>query len=85
MPRVVVTTDQSEIPDAAQVLLDEEVHSVHLSTGQAASQLVQRIAWAISDAENAQGVRPEKRSPAARQSPSHPLDTRPSTPVAIGA
>jgi hypothetical protein len=57
MPRVVVTTDRPQIPDASQVLLDEEVHSVHLSTGQAASQLVQRIAWAISDAEK-RGGRP---------------------------
>jgi hypothetical protein len=85
MPRVFVTTDSSEIPDGAQVLLDEEVYSVHLSTGQAASQLVQRIAWAISDAEHAEGARADRRSPAAPRSLRHPVDMRPTARVAIGA
>ena len=57
MPRIIVTTDASELPDDASVLLYEQVHSVHLSTGHAASQLVQRLAWAISDAEDAEGTR----------------------------
>ena len=53
MPRIIVTTDPSpSIADAA-VLLDEHVHSVHLSTDHAAAQLVERLAWAISDAEEA--------------------------------
>ena len=38
----------------APVLLDEHVHSVHLSSGHAAAQLVERLAWAISDAEQAE-------------------------------
>jgi len=54
MPRVIVTTDPSQLPDEAPVLLDESVHSVHLSTGHAAAQLVERLAWAISDAEDAE-------------------------------
>ncbi|HYB24695.1 MAG TPA: hypothetical protein VED41_12915 [Solirubrobacteraceae bacterium] len=39
------------------VLLDEHVHSVHLSSGHAAAQLVERLAWAIKDAESAETVR----------------------------
>ncbi len=58
MPRVIVTTDPTpaQLTDAP-VLLDEHVHSVHLSTGHAAAQLVERIAWAISDAEDVEGAR----------------------------
>src|SRR5260221_12855787 len=52
MPRIIVTTDSHQRPDSASVLLDESVRSVHLSTGHAASQLVERLAWAISDAED---------------------------------
>ena len=51
MPRVIVTTDEIQLPEDAPRLLDEEVQSVHLSTGHASAQLVQRLAWAISDAE----------------------------------
>lgn len=55
MPRIIVTTEPvpTELTDAP-VLLDEHVHSVHLSTDHAAAQLVERLAWAISDAEVAE-------------------------------
>ena len=56
MPRIIVTTDRSQRPDDARVLLDERVRSVHLSSHLAAAQLVQRIAWAIGDAEHAEGT-----------------------------
>jgi hypothetical protein len=53
MPRIIVTTDAiaSEPTDGTPVLLEEHVHSVHLSTGHASAQLIERLAWAISDAE----------------------------------
>ncbi len=54
MPRIIVTTDQPQRGDDAPVLLDERVHSVHLSSDLAAAQLVQRIAWAVDDAERAE-------------------------------
>jgi hypothetical protein len=54
MPRVIVITDASPPPPDAAVLLDERVESVHLATGHAAAQLVERLAWAISDAEAAE-------------------------------
>jgi hypothetical protein len=56
MPRIIVTTDSPspELREHASVLLDEHVHSVHLSTDHAASQLVQRLAWAVGDAESAE-------------------------------
>ena len=54
MPRIIVTTNTSARPHDGSVLLDELVHSVHLSTGHAAAQLVERLAWAISDTEEAE-------------------------------
>jgi hypothetical protein len=54
MPRVIVTTDPASLPSEVPVLLDEQVHTVHLSSGHAAAQLVERIAWAITDAEKAE-------------------------------
>jgi hypothetical protein len=62
MPRIIVTTDASLLRNDAPVLLDEEVHSVHLSTGHAATQLVERLAWAISDAEAAERARLDQHS-----------------------
>jgi hypothetical protein len=51
MVRIIVTTEQSE-----PVLLDEHVVLGHLSDGHAAAQLVQRLRWAVTDAEDAERV-----------------------------
>jgi hypothetical protein len=72
MPRIIVTTDPDPNPTRAMVLLDETVQSVHVSSDHAATALVQRLAWAISDAEEAEGARrdrpawPERPAPARR-------------------
>jgi hypothetical protein len=70
MPRIILTTDPSTVPQEISVLLDERVSSVHLSTDHAASQLIERIAWAITDAEDAEraasGSAPSTSEPAAR-------------------
>jgi hypothetical protein len=67
MPRIIVTTDSPEPservpeqPERSTVLFDELVQSVHLSTGHAAAQLVERLAWAISDAEDAERARTDR-------------------------
>jgi hypothetical protein len=60
MPRIIVTTDPIDRPEEAgrkgeePVLLDERVYSLHLSDEHAAEQLIQRLAWAVSDAESTQ-------------------------------
>jgi hypothetical protein len=60
MPRIIVTTDSSDIqhppvlPDKAPVLMDERVDSVHLCDDHAAGQLIERLAWAVTDAEDLQ-------------------------------
>ncbi|HTQ67058.1 MAG TPA: hypothetical protein VMI13_00055 [Solirubrobacteraceae bacterium] len=53
MARVIVTTDPT--PDrAAPVLMDESVYSIHLDNEHNSSQLVERLGWAIRDAEDTQ-------------------------------
>ena len=76
MPRIIVTTDASELSDDASVLLYEQVHSVHLSTGHAAAQLVQRLAWAISDAEDAEGAHANQHKRPSRQSLPRSINAR---------
>jgi hypothetical protein len=58
MPRIIVTTDAiaSKPTDQTPVLLEEHVHSVHLSSGHASAQLIERLAWAIDDAERAEST-----------------------------
>ena len=49
MVRIIVTTEQND-----HLLLDEQVGLVHLSEGHAAEQLIQRLRWAVTDAEEAE-------------------------------
>jgi hypothetical protein len=53
MARIIVTTDPTT-NQAAPVLLDERVYSIHLDDDHNAAQLIERLGWAIADAENAQ-------------------------------
>ncbi len=73
MPRVIVTTDPSPLSADVSVWLDERVESVHLNTDHAAAQFVERLAWAISDAEDAGDAHPVRR---ARSTP-RPRGSRP--------
>jgi hypothetical protein len=50
MARIIVTTDQGERHDTP-VLLEERVYPVHIASDHAAAQLMERLAWAIGDAE----------------------------------
>jgi hypothetical protein len=63
MARIIVTAEPaSELRRPAQgsgdqVLLDERVNSIHLQDGHAAEQLIERLAWAVTDAEEAERQR----------------------------
>jgi hypothetical protein len=59
MARIIVTTDRSEQPSGA-VLLDERVYPVHLATDHAATQLIERLAWAVRDAERSEQTTPAR-------------------------
>ena len=50
MPRIIVTAEQPTSA-AASVLLAETVHPVHLSSDHGARQLIERLRWALGDAE----------------------------------
>jgi hypothetical protein len=50
MPRVLVITDDAE----REILLDELVNPEHLGSGHSAEQLVERLAWSIEDATQAE-------------------------------
>lgn len=51
MPRILVMTDPRESRDAP-VLLDEAVRPEHLFDDHAAAQLIERIGWAVTDAND---------------------------------
>jgi len=61
MPRIIVTTGPSPFSADASVWFDEHVGSLHLSTDHAAAQFVERLAWAISDAEDADSEHADHR------------------------
>jgi hypothetical protein len=50
MPRILITTHASGT-DGARVLLDEHVVTGDLSGGHSAAQLIERIGWALLDAD----------------------------------
>ena len=63
MARIIVTTGPvgargaSAPLDEAPVLLDEQVNSAHLCDDHAAEQLIERLAWAVTDADDAERTR----------------------------
>ena len=60
MARIIVTADtalgtpRAERTGNTPVLLDERVSSIHLCDEHAAEQLIERLAWAVNDAESAE-------------------------------
>jgi hypothetical protein len=50
MPRILITTETSETPDTL-VMLDERIAASDLTSDHFAGHLIQRIAWALADAE----------------------------------
>jgi hypothetical protein len=53
MARIIVTTDPTT-QHPAPVLLEESVYSIHLDNDHNSAQLIERLGWAITDAENTQ-------------------------------
>ena len=52
VPRIIVTTDPPDYD--APVTLDERVDVIHVSDQHASVQLLERLSWAIEDAERAE-------------------------------
>ena len=56
MPRIVVTTEP-RVPDtSSSVLLDERIVTADLDSDHFAAQLIERIGWALIDADGAEGL-----------------------------
>jgi len=51
VPRIIVTTDPIDLDQNAPVTLDESVAAIHLNDGHSSRQLLERLGWAIEDAE----------------------------------
>jgi hypothetical protein len=51
MPRIIVTTEPLPEPDRA-MLLDERIASSDLESDHFAAQLIERIGWALYDADD---------------------------------
>jgi len=60
MPRVVVTDDSGD-----RVLMDEQVRKVHLENRHSSLQVIERLVWAVEDAEG--DLEPASASAAPRQ------------------
>ena len=61
MPRVIITSDRPD-QDGGRVLLDERVDSERLSDDRAAGQFLERLGWAINDAEESAAATASSRS-----------------------
>jgi hypothetical protein len=69
MPRILVTAERGRQRPEAPVLLDEKVLPDHLHDDHAAAQLIERIGWAVSDAEDVERRKPpgKRRTHSARR------------------
>jgi hypothetical protein len=75
MARVLVTI-QGGAPPNESVLLDESVVPAHLEDDHAAAQLVQRIAWAVSDAADVETTAKPRHAAARARPRRDPLKRR---------
>jgi hypothetical protein len=63
MPKIIVVSEHRE--GESTVTLEERVEPAHLEDGHSAAQLVERLGWAIVDAEQVESA-PEPRQPLPR-------------------
>lgn len=54
MPRIIVMSDQSSEPER-KVTLDERIASADLWSGHQSDQLIERVGWAVHDADDSEG------------------------------
>lgn len=54
MPHIIVTADRTDERDEATVLLRERVNVTDFESDHFAGQLVERLGWAVGDADEAE-------------------------------
>ncbi len=67
MPRIIVTADHDAVAQPP-VLLEERVQSLHIDNDHGARALIERLTWALRDAELLEGA-PAARVPAPEPKP----------------
>jgi hypothetical protein len=67
MPQILIVTDSPE--NAGEVVYRERVTAVHLASGHSGGQLVERLAWAVDDAAQAEHRACHDRPVAAKSGP----------------
>ena len=72
MARIIVTTNTRGSHEHG-ILLDEDVCPEHMSDKHSAAQLLERLGWAVTDAERAQTVPARSRLPLPLPAPGHAL------------
>ncbi|HEX3294002.1 MAG TPA: hypothetical protein VHR38_09725 [Solirubrobacterales bacterium] len=65
MPTIIVMSNESADHGAA-VLLSENVQPEHLASEHHAAQLIERVGWAVTDAQTAERIGPAGSLPSAR-------------------
>jgi len=68
MPRIIVTSDHA-FPSDAVVLLDEQVVSAQLNDDRDVLRFIERLGWAISDAEDAAAGAARNEAPPPSRTP----------------
>ena len=62
MARLIVIADMPRRPTIdAPVLMDEEVKPDHLADESTSHQIIERVAWAVLDAQEVSGARGDRR------------------------
>jgi hypothetical protein len=60
MPQIIVTADRATKHDDTPVMLRERVNVTDFESDHFASQLVERLGWAVSDADDVERSGPER-------------------------
>lgn len=82
MPRIIVISDNAAADDDAAVLLDTRVRSAQLAEEDQAMRFIERLGWAISDAEDSDhGRAPLNATLAPRSVSQSPSELRPLSPA----
>jgi hypothetical protein len=64
MSRIIVVPDSAHLQlEGCSVLMNEEVRPEHLQDGDSANELIERVAWAICDASDAEQQSGAPRGP----------------------
>lgn len=56
MPHIIVTADRTDDRGEGPVMLNERVNATDFESGHFAARLVERLGWAVADADEAEKV-----------------------------